>query len=151
MDDIDKKIIGFLSSDARRSLSEIGAAVGLSISAVNERIRRLSASGAIRRTTVDADPQLLGLPVLAFVWIALAPQADEAVFRRYASAHVAIAECHHVTGPWSYLIKIHARSLAGVEDFLADMKQHGFLARSETVIALSSVVEGPFILREGAL
>ncbi|HZG21982.1 MAG TPA: Lrp/AsnC family transcriptional regulator [Herbaspirillum sp.] len=149
MDEIDRKIIGFLARDARASLSSIGSAVGLSVSAVNERIRRLTAAGAIRRTTVDADPHLLDLPILAFVWIALAPQADEAAFREYAAAQVAIAECHHVTGPWSYLIKIHTKSLAGIEDFLADMKKHGFLSRSETIIALSSVVQGPFIPKEG--
>ncbi|KRA52030.1 MULTISPECIES: Lrp/AsnC family transcriptional regulator [Pseudomonadota] len=149
MDNIDRKIIGLLAQDARRSLSDIGSAVEMSASAVNERIRRLTASGAIRRTTVDADPQTLDLPILAFVWIALAPGTDEAAFRNYAAAQPSIAECHHVTGPWSYLMKIHTGSLAGIEAFLADMKGHGFLARSETIIALSSVVDGPFILKEG--
>ena len=149
MDNIDRKIIGLLAQDARRSLSDIGSAVEMSASAVNERIRRLTASGAIRRTTVDADPQTLDLPILAFVWIALAPGTDEAAFRNYAAAQPSIAECHHVTGPWSYLMKIHTGSLTGIEAFLADMKGHGFLARSETIIALSSVVDGPFILKEG--
>ncbi len=149
MDNIDRKIISLLAQDARRSLSDIGSAVEMSASAVNERIRRLTTSGAIRRTTVDADPQALDLPILAFVWIALAPGADEAAFRNYAAAQPSITECHHVTGPWSYLMKIHTGSLAGIETFLADIKVHGFLARSETVIALSSVVDGPFILKEG--
>jgi Lrp/AsnC family leucine-responsive transcriptional regulator len=149
LDNIDRKIISLLAQDARRSLSDIGSAVELSASAVNERIRRLTTSGAIRRTTVDADPQALDLPILAFVWIALASGADETAFRSYAAAQPSIAECHHVTGPWSYLIKIHIGSLAGIEAFLADMKEQGFLARSETIIALSSIVDGPFILKEG--
>ncbi|WP_330220050.1 Lrp/AsnC family transcriptional regulator [Agrobacterium tumefaciens] len=149
MDKIDRKIISLLAQDARRSLSDIGSAVELSASAVNERIRRLTASGAIRRTTVDADPQALDVSILAFIWIALAPGADEASFRTYAAGQPCIAECHHVTGAWSYLMKIHTGSLAGIEAFLTEMKRHGFLARSETVIALSSVVDGPFILKEG--
>lgn len=145
MDVIDRKIIGLLARDARRSLSDIGAAVDLSPSAVNERIRRLTAGGAIRRATIDADPQAMDLPILAFVWIGLAPDADEAAFRLYTAAQPTIAECHHVTGPWSYLVKIHVGSLAGIESFLAELKQRHILARSETIIALSSVVPGPFI------
>ncbi|QPC42220.1 Lrp/AsnC family transcriptional regulator [Kaustia mangrovi] len=149
MDDSDRKIISLLGRDARRSLADIGAAVGLSASAVNDRIRRLTASGAIRRTTVDADPAAFGLPVLAFVLVGLAQEADEAAFRRYARDHGAIAECHHVTGAWSYLVKVRVASLADLEAFLAELKGHGFLARSETVIALSSVVAGPFAPADG--
>ncbi|MCF1450239.1 AsnC family transcriptional regulator [Agrobacterium vitis] len=145
MDIIDRKIVSLLAEDARRSLADIGNIVELSASAVNERIRRLTASGAIRRVTVDADPSAFDLPVIAFVWIALAADADEASFRTYAASQSAIAECHHVTGQWSYLIKVHVASLAEIEAFLAAMKQNRFLARSETIIALSSVVPGPFM------
>lgn len=142
MDEIDRKIAELLGADARRSLADIGGAVGLSASAVNERIRRLVGSGALRRFTVDVAPEALGLPVLAFVWVGLAPGADEAGFRAFAVGHPAIGECHHVTGPWSYLVKIRVASLSGIEAFLAELKAAGFLGRSETVIALSSPVPG---------
>ena len=140
MDDIDRKIIELLAEDSRRALADIGGAAGLSASAVNERIRRLVAAGTIRKFTVDADPEALGLPVLAFVFLALAPEADEAAFRAFATAHVDIFECHHVTGPWSYLIKIRVADLGGVEGFLAVLKDAGFVGRSETMISLSSPV-----------
>lgn len=150
MDDMDRKIITLLAEDARRALADIGGLVGLSASAVNERIRRLVATGAIRRMTVDADPAALDRPVLAFVWVALAPGADEAGFRQWAAARPEIAECHHVTGGWSYLVKVHVASLTGIETFLDGLKAGGFAARTETVIALSSVVPGPYLPREGA-
>lgn len=70
MDDIDLKIIGLLAMDAKRSLTDIGGSVGLSPSSVNERIRRLTASGAIRQFTVDLDPAAMGAQTLVFVWIA---------------------------------------------------------------------------------
>ncbi|ODT78074.1 MAG: AsnC family transcriptional regulator [Pelagibacterium sp. SCN 64-44] len=148
MDDIDRKISILLAEDARRSLADIGSVVGLSASAVNERIRRIAVSRVIRRFTVDADPAAFGKPVLAFVWIALSPEADEAAFRDYAKSQITIAECHHVTGPWSYIIKVHVGSLADLEAFLSELKTQKFIVRSETVIALSSVVDGPFHPRE---
>lgn len=144
MDDTDRKIIDLLAEDARRALADIGDRIGLSASATNERIRRLTASGAIRRFTVDADPAALGVPVLAFVCVALAADADEAAFRAYAASHPAIEEAHHVTGVWSYMVKVRVASLPDLEAFLADLKARRFLARSETIIALSSAAEASF-------
>lgn len=151
MDDIDQKIVKCLAEDCRRSLADIGGEVGLSTSAVNERIRRLVTSGVVRRFTVDADAEALGLPVTAFVFIGLAADADEAVFRAVAADHPAIVECQHVTGSWNYLIKIRVGSLHGIEAFLNDLKGRRLIARSETMIALSTVVEPPFSPREGQL
>lgn len=145
MDEIDRKIINLLSEDARRSLSDIGIAVGLAPSSVNERIRRLGASGTLRRFTIETDPAALGLPVLAFVWVALREEADEDTFRTFVAQHPHVHECHHVTGAWSYLIKTRFAQPADIEPFLASLKAHRFLGRSETILALSSPVPGVFI------
>lgn len=145
MDETDRKIIELLAADAKRSLADIGGHVGLSPSSVNERIRRLSASGAIRRFTLDVDPSAIKLETLVFVWIALREDADETAFRRHAEAHPLILECHHVTGAWAYLIKLRVETPPQIEGFLADLKALRFLGRSETVIALSSPVPGSFV------
>ena len=144
MDEIDRQIVMCLGDDARRSLADIGGEVGLSTSAVNERIRRLVAGGVIRRFTVDADAGAMGLGIAAFVFIGLAADADETVFRAVAGDHPAIVECQHVTGGWNYLVKIRVASLAGIEAFLDDLKRRRLIARTETMIALSTVVEPPF-------
>lgn len=145
MDEIDLKIIDLLAADARRALADIGQAVGLSPSSVNERIRRLQASGAIRKFTVDAGPEALGLGTLVFLWVALREDADEQAFRSYAAAHRQIFECHHVTGSWSYLVKLRVGQVSEIEPLLAELKTLKFLGRSETVIVLSSAVAGDFV------
>ena len=48
LDDIDNRIIHLLLKNGRASYSEIGAAVGLSRTAVKNRIRALETSGVIR-------------------------------------------------------------------------------------------------------
>lgn len=141
MDKADRKIIDLLAEDARRSLADIGAQVGLSASAVNERIRRLSVAGVIRRFTVEADFSALDLPITAFLLVGLNYETGEEVFRDFVSAHPSVAECQHVTGGWSYLLKIRVADLAGIEQFLSELKERRFLARSETMIALSTVIE----------
>lgn len=144
MDEIDRKITRLLAEDARRSLADIGSAVSLSPSAVNERIRRLVAAGAIRRFTVEADPAAFGREVLAFVFVGLNYEAGEEEFKAFVGASPGVMDCHHVTGGWSYLIKLRAASLAEVEAFLQALKARRFLARSETVLALSTVTEKSF-------
>lgn len=145
MDIIDRRIVTLLAADARRSLADIGGEVGLSPSAVNDRIRRLTASGAIRRFTVEVSASALDLPTLVYLWIALREDADEGAFRAFARAHPAIEECHHVTGAWSYLAKIRVGSIAEIEPILEEIKAQRFLGRSETVIVLSSPVEAGMV------
>lgn len=149
MESSDRKIINLLAEDARRSLASIGEVVGLSASAVNERIRRLVAIGAIRRFTVDVDPAALDLPITAFVLVALNYDAGEDAFKAAIKAHPAVLECHHVTGDWSYMLKIRTADLGGIEAFLTDLKAGRFVARSETIIALSTACERSFAGMEG--
>jgi Lrp/AsnC family leucine-responsive transcriptional regulator len=118
-------------------LADIGGAVGLAPSSVNERIRRLSDGRAIKRFTVEVDPVAIGQPITAFIWIEV--RDDEEGFRRDAAAHPDIAECHHVTGAWSYLIKVRVESVAGIEGFLAELKAKGRIGRTETFLALSTI------------
>ena len=56
MDELDRRILDHLREDARTSFDAIGAAIGLSASAVKRRVDRMKASGVIRRFTVDVDP-----------------------------------------------------------------------------------------------
>ncbi|MBK5947816.1 AsnC family transcriptional regulator [Rhodobacter veldkampii DSM 11550] len=143
-DDTDRILISELARDARQPLAALGATVGLSPSAVNERVRRLAERGVIRRIMADTAPEALGLAVAAFVWVGLAPGADEPGFRAAMVAHPAVTACHHVTGGWSYLVQIRVADLAAVERFLTDLKAGGWLGRSETMLALSTVVEPPY-------
>ena len=64
MDDTDARLLQLLERDARASATALAAALGLSRSAVADRLRRLQAEGAIRRFTIErgdaaADPASL--------------------------------------------------------------------------------------------
>jgi Lrp/AsnC family leucine-responsive transcriptional regulator len=50
-----------------------------------------------------------------------------------------VLECHHVTGAWSYLLKIRVATNAALEWVIVDrIKRIAGVSRTETVIALSS-------------
>lgn len=140
MDDIDRKIIAHIQQDGRASYAEIGIAVGLSVSAVNERLKKLQLSGVIAGWTARIDPTALGLGILAFVQVLLDRPEHDQPFCDALRQWPAVQECHHVTGEWSYLLKIRVKDTTTLETFLSkQLKSLPGIVRSHTVIALSSV------------
>ncbi|TDP46881.1 Lrp/AsnC family leucine-responsive transcriptional regulator [Zavarzinia compransoris] len=120
---------------------ELGQAVGLSTSAVNERVRKLQARGVIRATVALADPLALGLGIAALITVTLAPGGDEAGFVAHVGGDDAVLECHHVTGAANYLLKVRVADVAALEALLTRLKRTGTVARSETQLILSTVKE----------
>lgn len=137
----DRKICEILQEDARRSYAEIGAAVGLSVSTIAERIRKLQAAGVIRAWQVILDPAAAGCPVLAFLFVAIRGKGEEVAFRRSIQDWKEVLECHHITGDWSYLLKLRLADIAGLEAVAQRLKNLPGFERSHSLIAMSSVKE----------
>ena len=142
MDDIDRIIIDRLQKDGDLTYAEIGAAAGLSPSAVNDRLKRLRTEGVIRRMTADIDPAAIGLGLLAFVLVAVNEPQGESRFRQAMKDAPEVLECHHLTGDFSYMLKLRLRDTAHLEHVLMDrLKPLAGIVRTHTLIALSSVKE----------
>jgi hypothetical protein len=73
MDSTDRDLLALLQHDATQSYAALGEAVGLSVGAAHERVRKLRERGVIRRTTVAVDPSALGLGVLPSCWCRRVP------------------------------------------------------------------------------
>lgn len=146
MDDTDRKIIAFVQENGRASYAEIGAAAGLSVSAANDRLRKLQASGAIRRWTAEIDPLSAGLGILAFVHVLLERPEHSAPFLERVAGLPEIQECHHVTGEWNYLLKVRTGTMPDLERLLTEgLKALPGVVRSHTAIALSSPKESALL------
>jgi Lrp/AsnC family transcriptional regulator, leucine-responsive regulatory protein len=142
MDDVDRKIVCMLQADNRLSNAEIGQAVGLSVSAANERVRRLNSSGLIRGNHAVLDPDRVDLSLCAFVFIDLAPHPDEAGFRVEISGRPEVQEVHQVAGTHCYLLKVRTSGTRALQRFLAErIKSQPDVLRTETVIVLETIKE----------
>jgi Lrp/AsnC family leucine-responsive transcriptional regulator len=140
IDHIDKKILELIQRDAGLTCAEIGTRIHLSGSSVNDRMRRLRARGVIRRMSAEIDPAAFGLDLLAFVLVVV--EREENAFRDLMAGRPEVLECHHVTGDYSYLLKLRLANAAGLERFLAEtLKALPGVTRTHTLIALSSVKE----------
>ncbi len=144
MDELDRQIVCLLQADNRLSSAEIGQAVGLSVSAANERVRRLNNSGVIRGNHAVLDPDRVDLPLCAFVFVDLAPHPDEAGFRSGIARRPEVQEAHQVAGAHCYLLKVRAGGTRALQRFLTEhVKSQPDVLRTETVLVLETVKETP--------
>lgn len=67
LDDIDRALLVALQGNGQISYAELGDRVGLSASAINDRLKRLKAKGALLRITAEVSPHALGLDLLVFL------------------------------------------------------------------------------------
>ncbi len=74
LDATGKRLLALLQENARLSYSELGRQVGLSATAVIDRIHRLEDAGLITGYRVELDREKLGLSVLAFVRLQTIPE-----------------------------------------------------------------------------
>ena len=142
MDEIDRKILALIQLFGRASYAELGAVVGLSVSTINERLKRLTASGAINGWSAVVSPKALGLKLTAFVSILVSGAEEEARLHAVLKLDPIVEEMHHVTGEWSYLVKLRLRDTDHLEEWLSRvLKPLPGIGRTHTVIALSTVKE----------
>jgi Lrp/AsnC family leucine-responsive transcriptional regulator len=141
-DAADLKILEMLQQNGRTPYAELGKAVGLAVSSVNERVRKLHERGVIESVYSALSPAAMGLDLLAFVFIGWTDPATEGPFLARVEAEPAIMECHHVTGTWNYLLKVRTRTTRDLEAFLnAVVKAVPGVQRTETLIVMSSAKE----------
>ena len=67
--DVDRALMAALARDGRASYTDLAEKVGLSVSAVHQRVRRLEQRGLITGYRAGLDAKALGLPLTAFVSI----------------------------------------------------------------------------------
>jgi len=122
LDALDRKILDALQADGRASNVELSAQVHLSAPQCFRRVRALEERGVIRSYRANVQPQALGLGVMAYVCLNI----DGGQFGRVREIEASIRdfpqilECHTVSGDFDYLLKVVARDLKSLSQFLTD-------------------------------
>lgn len=133
-DEIDAGIIREISANARATLSDLSAAVGLSVSAIQTRLRRLETRGVITGYRAIVEPAAVGKPLAAFVEITpLDPgQPDNAP---ELLEHLAeIEACHSIAGDASYILFVRVASPRHLEGLIRDIRSAASVSTRTTVV-----------------
>ena len=138
MDDLDRKIIRLLEEDARLTYAEVGKRVGLAGSSVHDRVRKLERAGVIKGYRAEVDLEALGLPITAFVSLALRPPSPADIPAKVAEFPL-VESCYSVAGDNSYVLVVRAPSTRDLEDLLDALR-----AKLEVVTRSTVVLSTPF-------
>ncbi|WP_062212105.1 Lrp/AsnC family transcriptional regulator [Demequina oxidasica] len=133
-DDIDAGIVRAVSHDARATLAELSAAVGLSVSAVQARLRKLETRGVITGYRALVDAESVGKPLAAFVEITpLDPgQPDNAP---ELLEHLAeIEACHSIAGDSAYMLLVRVASPRHLETLIRAIRSAASVNTHTTVV-----------------
>lgn len=134
-DDVDIHILSILQAHARTTMRDLGEKVGLSGPAVAERVRRLEERGVVRGYRADVAPERVGLPVVAFVSLAMPYEVRPASgFERQVQLMEAVVECYRVTGEDAYLLKVAVPDLDALREILDRLGEFG---RTKASLVLS--------------
>ena len=118
IDEIDLKILEELQRDSSRTNVQLARAVGLSPPACLRRVRRLRASGAIRREMAVLDPGIAGLQTMVLAGVVLERESRDilAAFKRRLLEDDAVAQCWYVTGQFDFLVLVRVRDICAYEE-----------------------------------
>ncbi|WP_033344146.1 Lrp/AsnC family transcriptional regulator [Catenuloplanes japonicus] len=141
MEEIDRAIVTALTADGRLSYTDLAERVGLSVSAVHQRVRRLEQRGVIKGYTARVSYEALDLQLTAFV--AIRPfdpsQPDDAPDKL---AHLSeIESCYSVAGEDFYMLLVRVASPGELERLLQQIRTAANVTTRTTVV-LSTPYEG---------
>ena len=134
MEDVDRKIVEQLSTDGRMSYTDLGRVLGMSTSAVHQRVRRLEQRGVVTGYVATVSTEAIGLPLTAFISVTpLDPAAPDDAPDKLA--HLAeIEACHSVAGEESYILKVRVGTPGQLEELLARIRSAANVATRTTVV-----------------
>jgi len=142
VDALDRRILVELQQDGSITNARLAQSLGLSQSAMSERVRRLEQDGHILGYRALVDPASLGLGLQAFVGAVLNHHSTASI-ESFEGGLVDLQDvraCYHVAGRFDYLLHVAVRDL----EHLGQLIKHDIAAipgvdKVETMLVFSEV------------
>ncbi len=119
---MDVGILRLLQNNARLSVKEIAAEVGLAPSSTHERIKRMRDGGVLRGTHVEVEPRALGIGLEALFMIELS-QYDRSAVDAFMDAVVKMPEVRSaflLSGRYDVVVHVAVRDTQHLKDLGLD-------------------------------
>ncbi|AMO23513.1 Lrp/AsnC family transcriptional regulator [Ramlibacter solisilvae] len=146
LDRLDKAILRRLQENGRETYDLIGAAVGLSASAVLRRVKRLEEAGVIERYVALVRPEAVGLGLTAYLNVRLEKHTESHkrnpmdLFRASVQTWPEVVECVALTGDMDYLLRVVVEDMAHYSRFIMDtLLKHPSVQDCKTSFVLDRV------------
>lgn len=147
MDDpVDTAILAEVSRDPRATLSQLSDRVGLGVSAVQARLRRLESSGVIAGYRVVLDPEAVGKSLSAFIEITPLDPSQPDNAPELLEHLPAIEACHSIAGDAAYILFVRVATPRDLEALIRDIRAAAAVSTRTTVVLQTFYENRPIAL-----
>lgn len=137
MDDLDQRIIAELRRNARLSLSDLAAIVGVTRVTVRNRLQRLERDGVIVGYSVVLAEDVRDLPVRGLMLLGIQGQGTDRVLRAL-NGMTAVQAIHTTNGRWDLIVELGTETLEELDGVLARIRRLQGVMTSETNLLLAT-------------
>jgi Lrp/AsnC family leucine-responsive transcriptional regulator len=139
----DRAILRELAADGRCSFTDLAERVGLSVSAVHQRVRRLEQRGVVRGYAARLDGDEIGLPLTAFISLTPIDPAAPDDYPKRLEHLPQIEACYSVAGDASYLLRVRVASPTALEELLRQVREVAHVSTRTTVVLSTPYEDRP--------
>ena len=120
MDAIDKKLLGLLQEDTKKTTKELSMILNLSVTAVYERIKKLERDGVIRNYVALLNRNKIEKAFVVFCHIKLIQHTKDVIhtFENEVIRLDEVSECFHVSGDYDYILKVSVKDIDEYREFM---------------------------------
>ena len=141
----DRQIIKMLRNNPKMSQTDIAGKLKLSRPTVQKRLKELENNGVFKYS-IQVNEKKMGKSIIAFILIRLdrTRRVWEFTYREILERmeELEILEFHHIAGDDDVIFKMKTRNMDSLEMNLIKITEMKGVARTRTLICLSSVEEG---------
>lgn len=120
LDTLDRKILKHLQEDSKKTNKEISNDLGLSVTAVYERIRKLEREGVISKYVALINPEKVEKGFMVLCQIKLIQHKKDFLtqFEKEVTSLPEVIECLHVSGDYDYILKVLVKDMDAYREFM---------------------------------
>lgn len=140
LDTIDKEIIYMLMDNAKTSLAHISKNVGISTTAVHQRIKKLEQAGIIENSVSYLNPKKIGYKVVSYIGVYLDQPSHYKDAINALQQINEVVEAHYTTGNYTIFLKVLCKDNDHLMQILNKIQKLKGVTGTETIISLEQSI-----------
>ena len=142
IDELDKRILKHLQKDSKKTNKEIANDLGLSVTAIYERIKKLERDGIISKYVALLNPESVGKGFMVLCQIKLIQHKKDILtkFEKDITSLPEVIECLHVSGDYDYILKVLVKDMDEYREFMvAKLTNLDHIGSTKSVFTINKV------------
>lgn len=136
LDEIDKKILGFLVENTRMPFTEIAQRMGVSAGTIHVRVKKMEDTGVIKGSSLVIDYKKLGYNFTTYIGILLSKSSKTQQVVKILENIPNVTELSVTSGKYNIFCKIRAKDTDDAKNIIYNISDIEEVMRTESMISM---------------